>query len=86
MRGRRRSITSAHILTGKDEKTISGIYQRLDQCRKIVVERDQEKIKYGQLMEWNDVEADEVDLGKDDDEARRRARIARQKLGSLHKP
>ena len=60
------SITTTHLLTKKNDKMIRGIYQRLDQCRRKAVERDEKKIKCGASVEWNDVEADEVDLGKED--------------------
>ena len=54
----------SHRITGKNDKMIRGMSQRLSMLRRIVVERDEKKIKFGQLAEWNDVEADEMDLGK----------------------
>ena len=48
-------------LTGKNHKMIEGIYRRNDQCRAQHVERHELEIKYG--GKWQDVEADEVDVG-----------------------
>ena len=51
----------ARPLTGKNHKMIEGIYRRNDQCRAQHVERHELEIKYG--GKWQDVEADEVDVG-----------------------
>lgn len=58
--------TTTARLVGHNQKMISGICRRLDQCRTLVVERDEKKIQFGAEMEWADVEGDEVDLGKRD--------------------
>ena len=49
------------LLTGKNHKMIEGIYRRNGQCRAQHVECRELEIKYG--GKWQDVEADEVDVG-----------------------
>lgn len=56
----------AHRILDKNHKMIEDISRKLDAARRVVVERDQKRIMFGQLMTWNDVEGDEVDLGKED--------------------
>ena len=60
------SIQTTHKLVKNNDKMISGIYQRLDKARKVFVEQEEKNIVFGKVMEWNDVEADELDLGKKD--------------------
>ena len=55
---------NTHRITDKNHKMVEGISKRLDQCRQIVVERDEKSIQFGNTCGWADVEGDEVDLGK----------------------
>ena len=55
---------ATHVLTGKNHKTIEGIYRRQDEARTTYVEKKQPFIKFGNCKDYHDVEADEVDLAK----------------------
>ena len=52
----------AQQMTGVPERTVRRIYSRLHALRAKHVVRQERKIRFGKLMPWNDVEADEVDL------------------------
>lgn len=56
--------SSAHVLLGKNHKLIEGLYARMDAAREKYVKMKEKNIVFGSRYEWNDVEADEVDLGK----------------------
>jgi hypothetical protein len=56
-----------HKLTGLDHKTIEGVYTKLDHVRLVSVEHLEKKIRYGEGVPWNDIEADEVDVRKFED-------------------
>lgn len=61
------SVPQCHKLIGANHKAVEGMYNRLDQVREKFVMMQEPKIKFGSEAEWNDIEADEVDLRKFDD-------------------
>lgn len=61
--------SAAHICLKLDHKAIEKIYQRNDVTRLRHVDIKEKKIKFCAHDEWNDVEADEVDLGHIIDES-----------------
>jgi len=52
----------AQQMIGVSERTVRRIYSRLHALRAKHVVRQERKIRFGKLMPWNDLEADEVDL------------------------
>ena len=58
-------ITSVPTILDMDHKSVNHIYQNLECVRARHVQMKQKTIDYGALHKWNDVEADEVDLGKE---------------------
>ena len=58
-----KQVTSHHLVD-KNHKMIHDIFQRLDDCRTLVVEKEEKDIIFGKTILWADVEGDEVDLGK----------------------
>ena len=62
------TAAQCHLLWGVSDKLISEMSMRLDSARNAYVERHERKICFGAQdggRTWVDVEADEVDLGKD---------------------
>lgn len=55
---------STHVLLGKNHKLVEGLYCRQDAVREKYVKQKEKSIVFGSIRPWNDVEADEVDLGK----------------------
>lgn len=62
------SQQAAHLLLDKDHKPVERIYANNELARKIFVEAKEKDILFGGKDFWADVEADEVDLGKHDDQ------------------
>ena len=58
---------TTRLLVKKNHKEIEGIYNSLHAARATHVRLNEPKIKFGKGVEWADVEADEVDLGKMED-------------------
>ena len=58
------SRVAAHLVLDCDHKPVDTIYARNEEARQMYVEMEQKNIKYGKVGFWNDVEADEVDVGK----------------------
>ena len=56
---------SAHLILDVDDKVVNTIYTNYDIARSQFVMEREKTITYGQ---WHDVEADEVDLGKGEDQ------------------
>lgn len=77
------SLTTTSTLLQKNDKMVRSVFQRLDSCRRAVVERDQKRIVFGNLIPWNDVEADEVDLGKKDTGSGAKAPVKWEQWGGL---
>ena len=61
------SQAKCHQVTGHSSKLIENAYLRLDEARMKYVLKKERTIRFGSVEEWNDIEADEVDLGKEDD-------------------
>ncbi|CAK0832225.1 unnamed protein product [Prorocentrum cordatum] len=61
------SQAKCHQVTGHSSKLIENTYLRLDEARMKYVLKKERTIRFGPVEEWNDIEADEVDLGKEDD-------------------
>ena len=61
------TIAQAHLLWEDNERFISDMSSRLDLARTRFVTRHEKRIKFGNAGRgpWVDVEADEVDLGKE---------------------
>ena len=59
--------TAAHLILDVDHKPVERVYSRLEDARRRYVMMVQPSIKYCKDFEWNDVEADEADIGKGDD-------------------
>ena len=55
---------AAHLFTERNHKFVEGIYARLDQARCDYVEKEEKSIKFGSGEQWEDLDADEVDLRK----------------------
>ena len=58
-------VTSTPIILGMDHKPVERIYQNLEHTRAQHVCQKQKNIQFGASEAWADVEADEVDLGKE---------------------
>ena len=58
-------VTSVPAILDMDDKAVFRIYQNLEVARARHVELKEKNIVFGEKMEWCDVEADEVDLGKE---------------------
>ena len=58
-------VTSTPIILNMDHKPVERIYQNLEHTRCQHVCQKQKKIQFGTTDAWADVEADEVDLGKE---------------------
>ena len=60
-------VCQAHCaqLLDINHKAVERIYAANDLCRRRYVEKEEKKIVYGAEAEWNDVEADEVDVKGD---------------------
>ena len=61
------SQAAALRILPKNHKAAEGIYARLHQTQARFVRYEEKKIKFGFGQGWEDVEADEVDLGKGED-------------------
>ena len=61
------SQAKCHQITGHSSKLIENTYSRLDEARMKYVLKKEKAIRFGTVDEWPDIEADEVDLGKEDD-------------------
>ena len=58
-------VTSVPVIMDMDDKAVFRIYQNLEVTRARHVESHEKNIVFGDKTAWCDVEADEVDLGKD---------------------
>ena len=58
-------VTSVPVILDMNEKPVYKIYQNLEITRARHVECKQSSIKYGKFEDWCDLEADEVDVGKE---------------------
>ena len=56
---------SAHLILDMDNKPVGKIYRNLEVARARHVRMKEKDVLYGSQCEWPDVEADEVDLGKE---------------------
>ncbi|CAK0903901.1 unnamed protein product, partial [Prorocentrum cordatum] len=68
-----------HQITRHSSKLIENTYLRLDEARSKYALKKERAIRFG-AVEWPDIEADEVDLGKEDDRRRDWKQIARKHL------
>ncbi|CAK0876284.1 unnamed protein product [Prorocentrum cordatum] len=59
-------LAKCHQITGHSSN-IENTYLRLDEARMKYVLKKERTIRFGSVEEWSDIEADEVDLGKEDD-------------------
>ena len=58
-------VTAVPTILDMDDKAVYRVYQNLEITRARHVLMKQKDIKYGSLQKWADVEADEVDIGKE---------------------
>ena len=58
-------VTSVPVILDMDDKAVFRIYANLEAARARHVELKEKDIIFGKAGKWPDVEADEVDLGKD---------------------
>ena len=76
-------VTSAPLVLGLDHKPVERIYQNLEMARSKHVVQTQKKIRFGSMVDWPDVEADEVDLGHDKVEPDSGKKISWEQWGGI---
>ena len=67
-------VTSVPVILDMDDKHVFRLSSNLESARSQHVRQQEKKIKFGARQAWADVEADEVDLGKEVDMSKKAAK------------
>ena len=67
-------VAATPVILGMNHKPVSRIYNNIEIARSRRVIKKQKEIQFGAKNQWRDVEADEVDVGKEIDLQRKKAK------------